>query len=466
MLGGLYNFVRISTQKYLSDCSGIISLINDKFPEPIRNPQYDQQPILMTCSRALVNRPIIRLTYFSVIILNFCVAFLFVYIWLSAARSSYFEQVDFTTFYRAGAMARDGLGKNLYDLAAQSEYQQKILTPGVIQKDVLPFNNPPFTAYPFILLSLLPLTSAFYLWTLLQIGMLFWLLSLLYRLSGSWSPPERWLLISGVLAFTPLLIGFMLGTFSLFLLVCLFQYYFSLKRDREVCSAVWLVLELIKPQLALVPGILLIGARRWKTVSFAAVLGLALVLVSVITFGMQTWFDFVRNINSASVTFNSFAIAPAIEYNLKGFLTLLMGNGRSSSINLISLAALILSFMLTLWIWRGSWQPKNEFFEVKVSLTIMLGLVLSLHLNPYDSLLIVLPAVLFYNYLRERKFAGAALGILLVSCPYIFLLDFFVISGSLGVHIPFIVMVVITGWIGFEFFRERQKGSLANVHGW
>jgi hypothetical protein len=404
-----------------------------------------------------VSRPIVRITVFTLILINCAIAISVIYIWMAAAQGDYFQHVDFTTFYAAGAIARDGLGPNMYDLGVQADFQVKVSKETINPTTFLPFNNPPFVVYPFILFAWLPLRSAFLLWTFLQLGLLLWLLFLLYRLSATWSSMERWLMITGVLAFTPLLIDFMLGTFSLLLLLCLFQFYLSLKNDRPVQSAAWLLVEFIKPQLALLPALLLLGARRWRTIFAASLLGLGLFLITSLSFGWRIWFDFIKNINSASTNFNSFAIVPAIEYNLKGFLTLLLGDSRASVINLISLAALFVSFGIVLWIWRDPWEMNLKILNVKFSLTIMLGLVLSLHLNPYDSLLLVLPAALFYDYLREKKPFGHAFGIFLICCPYIFLIYFFLINGLVSFHFPFVIMVVITLWISGEYFFRIKK---------
>jgi hypothetical protein len=415
----------------------------------------------MVRSQTTVKHFVIRLAGFALIALNCGVAIIFIYVWLSAAQRDYFAHVDFTTFYTAGSIARDGLGRSIYDINLQTQYQSKILNQVIPQADVLPFNNPPFTVYPFILVSRLPLRSAFLLWTILQSGMLLWLFYLLFRFSASWMPIERWLMISGVMAFTPLLVDFMLGTFSLLLLLCIFQFYLELKRERDVRSVGWLILEFIKPQIALLPGFLLLGSRRWKTIAAAIVIGICLAIITTLSFGWQVWLDFARNINAATRNFNSFGIVPAVEYNLKGFLTMLMGESRSGLINQISVAALLLSCVVVLWIWRGPWQVKLDAFEVKFSLTIMLSLVLSLHLNPYDSLLLVAPSALFYNFLRGKRSSGLAFGIFLVCCPYIFLYDFFILNGRMGFHFPFVLMVVITFWIAKELlFGSRQKGLI------
>lgn len=411
----------------------------------------------MTGNHLTVNRYIIRLISFAVIIINCAVTIVFVYIWLNASRSNYFEHADFTTFYAAGAIARDGLGARLYDLSLQAEYQAKLVQQDVGQSTFLPFNNPPFTAIPLILFASLPLKSAFYVWTIIQLCLLIWLLALLWSFSQSWSPLERWMMITGIMAFTPLLIDFMLGTFSLLLLLALFQFYIALKNERYWRGAAWLLVVFIKPQIVLLPGILLLGARRWKAIGAAVLLGAGIFLITSAMFGWGIWLDFLKNINSASSNFNTFAIVPAIEYNLKGFLTMLLGDSQAKLINLISLGALFVSFGGIFLLWRGPWYPNYKTFDLKFSLVILMSLIFSLHLNPYDSLLLVLPGVLFYNNLRNREKSGTAFGIFLLCWPLIFLLDFFILNGQIGFHTPFIVMMIFLIWELLDLSRADHN---------
>ena len=70
-----------------------------------------------------------------------------------------------------------------------------------------------------------------------------------------------------------MLYNFLLGAFSLFLLICLWQFYRALKNGREGQSGVWLAAGLIKPQNILLPGVLLLGARRWKAIAGAVLAG-------------------------------------------------------------------------------------------------------------------------------------------------------------------------------------------------
>jgi hypothetical protein len=92
----------------------------------------------------------------------------------------------------------------------------------------------------------------------------------------------------------------------------------------------------------------------------------------------------------------------------------------------------------------------------------MLSLVLSLHLNPYDSLLLVLPAVLFYNYLKLNS-SRLAFGIFMLCCPYIFLVDFFVLHGQMGFHFPFLLMVFMMAWMAKELLSGKTQKDVFAV---
>ena len=112
------------------------------------------------------------------------------------------------------------LGAQLYDLALQARYQQQLLGGRSFSEGLLPFTYPPHTAVLFVPLAWAPLSYAFYVWILAQCILLIWVFHIIRQLASDWQSPERWLLLTFTLAFPPLYLNFLLGHFSLWLLVC------------------------------------------------------------------------------------------------------------------------------------------------------------------------------------------------------------------------------------------------------
>src|SRR5947199_2460862 len=67
---------------------------------------------------------------------------------------------DFTIFYSAGKILREGLGTELYDETTQYRVQQEFAAGVSIRQGPLPYNHPPFEALLCVPFTYLPYVSA------------------------------------------------------------------------------------------------------------------------------------------------------------------------------------------------------------------------------------------------------------------------------------------------------------------
>jgi len=385
----------------------------------------------------------------------------YVGLWAMLATRGQFWQADFSAYYAGWSIVRDGHGAHLYDLDLQARYQENILNEGRFEGGVLPYLNPPYATLPFVSLALLSRSAAFWLWSLGQLLLLVWLLRVLSRLAQNWSPRERWLLFSGMLAFPPLFITCMLGTFSLLILVCVLHYVCALRRGHEGRAGLWLVLGTIKPQLMALPGLVVVGGRRWRALASVLLAGGVLVLVSGLLLGWASWIGFFQALQTVNTLFGEIGIVPTVMYNLKGTLALILGNEQGVLINRISMGAMVAASLATLAVWRGAWPAEDDpRFDLRMSLTLLLGLLFLPHLNPHDGLLLVLPALLFYRYLRQRNLPRGPYTAFVLSWPLLFLFSEFTVGGSLGIRGPVVAMGVLLIWIGKAMIDEARRDML------
>lgn len=398
-----------------------------------------------------------RLLLRGAFILNVSLALSYIGFWVIAAQQDLFWRADFSAFYTGWAMVRDGRGAQLYDTELQTIYQRQILEGRSFQNGLLPYVNPPHLTLLFAPLAWLPRPAAFLAWTACQLALLAALLILLWRLARAWQPHERRLLLIAVLAFPPLLYTLMIGAFSLLLLVSVLLFYLALKHARPTQAGWWLVLATIKPQAAVTPAALLLGARRWRAILSAIIITLILAVISIIGLGWPVWPGYLQILRAHSGLFGTYNVVPADMYNLKGALALLLGNTQAALINQVSFAALVVTAGLSVWLWRGAWAPQRPDFELRFALTLLLGILFSPHLNQQDSLLLVAPALLFYMYLRQRGLPRRAYAAFVLICPLVFLISAFFIRGKLGIQIPVLVMIVLAGWMGKALYDERKN---------
>jgi hypothetical protein len=367
-------------------------------------------------------------------------------LWVGMAVQGRFWQADFTAFYTGWAMVLDGRGAELYDLQLQAAYQGRLVSGRPEWQGVLAYVYPPHSALPPAPLALLPLGAAFYVWALLQLGMLALVLRWLCDICRDWDRQERLLLIASVLAFPPLLMTFQLGQLSLLGLLSLVGFYRGLKRGRTWEAAAWLVAGTGKPQVVLLAGALLVGARRWRVLGAVLVIFAAWAGLTTAFFGWSCWRDFLLLSRHNAEQFGTAGIYPLRMYNFKCLLTGLLGNSHTGWINVATLFLLMAAGLFVLWLWRGPWRPEAPDFDLRVALTLLVGLVCSPHLNPVDVLALVLPAVLFYGYVRRSGRGRAAVGVLLALGPLLFLVDSFATDAWPGSVRPFfLVMLLLAG---------------------
>lgn len=148
-------------------------------------------------------------------------------------------------------------------------------------------------------------------------------------------------------------------------------------------------------------------------------------------------------------------------YNFKGVLTGILGASHGALINGLSWAALAGSMLLTLWIWRGSWAPGDASFDLRMAFTLLSGMFFNLYLFPQDSLLLILPVILFYNYLRQRGLPIRLYSTFILLCPVILLISEFSIGDKLGIRIPVVAMIILLGWMSYALWKESRNDSRA-----
>lgn len=363
-----------------------------------------------------------------------------------AIRQDLFWRADFTAFYTGGAIVRDGLGNQLYDLNLQKAYQQKLLGERSFSDGLLSFINPPHVALLFAPLTNYSRPAALLFWTLCQTGLLIWLMVILWNFSNDWLRRERWLFLTGVLAFYPLFLNFLLGAFSLFTLNCFLMWITKLKHNKEKSTGIWLAAGSFKPQTIALPVLMLLFARKWQALLATMFGGAIIVAVSSIFLGPFIWPKFLNALGVFGVFFDQYGVYPAAMYNLKGTLAIGLGSSNASLINIISLSGFLISIGITGWLWYKPWQSDQPDFELRMGITIIIVLLFGLHVFPHDSLLLVVPAALFYEYLRRRNMPRRGYGIFLWICLPLFLIGESIIQDKLGIRLPVLAMLILLIW--------------------
>jgi hypothetical protein len=188
---------------------------------------------------------------------------------------------DFTVYYTAATILRNGLGHQLYDAHVQYEVQKRSVGVIASRQVLLPYIHPPFEALIFLPLSYLPYPQAFALWDLLNVGALFGVGLLLRKSVGGARPDSGVGICFGSLAFFPVFICFLQGQDSVLLLLFCGLGFNALKKRADLLAGCWFALGMFKFQFV-IPIVLLIGIWKWRRAAIGfVVVSTLLVLISV-----------------------------------------------------------------------------------------------------------------------------------------------------------------------------------------
>ena len=309
---------------------------------------------------------------------------------------------DFTIYYTAGTMIRQGMGHTLYDDAAQFKIQQQFAPNVATRLAALPFNHPPFEALIFIPLTYLSYRVAFLLWALLNVALIFTAMSLIRPYAPLLREWPAALIGLASLAFFPIFFALLQGQDAILLLFFYALTFVALKNNSFFSAGAWLACGLFKFHLVL-PFLLLMlvlqktaQARRKIFCGFLLV-GAVLGLVSLAMVGMQQMIFYPRYVLGLEATMARGAIMPSDMPNLRGALYLIASKLPHFDLAVVALSGVV--FALALCKLRSREERTDD---LKYSLAIITTVLVSYHGLGYDLCLLVIPIVLVGGWLKTR----------------------------------------------------------------
>jgi hypothetical protein len=334
---------------------------------------------------------------------------------------------DFTIYYTAGTMLRQGTGRNLYDDVKQFEVQKQFAPQVATRLGALPFNHPPFEAVLFLPLTWLSYQQAYLVWMLANLAMLTALPILLrpyVPLLATW-PAPAWTVLS--LVFFPIFFALLQGQDAILLMFLYGLAFVALKRDRLGAAGAWLACGLFKFHLVL-PFLLLLliqqrmFQQRKRILGGFALVGAALGVVSLAAVGVRQVIAYPHYVLSLERTMARGAIMPSDMPNLRGALYLLASKMPGFDLLAVALSAVV--FLVAAWILRARGDRVDERTnDLKFAFAIFATVLVSYHGLGYDLCILAPPVLLIVGSLKDgvtgntwsRLAMIAGLGVLLFS---------------------------------------------------
>jgi Glycosyltransferase family 87 len=317
---------------------------------------------------------------------------------------------DFASFYTAGQMVRSGESARLYAPALQWKIQQQFASTVEIRLGPLPYVRPPFEALLFLPFAYLRYPVACVLWMALQIALLLTvpiiLLPAVLPSIGGRGFDLATYSVQALLcvAFFPVGFDLIQGQDSVLLLVILIGALRLLLRGADLgCGAV-LALGLFKFHLVIPLLAILVLRKKWRAgVGFAGV-GVVLLGISLFMVGPSGFMNYPKYLWGLNQVPGLGMVKPQSMPNLRGLLTVLVGNGALPAWANWFLAGVVLAGVIVASRgWRG--EDRTSIIAA-FSLGIVVTLATSYYANSYDLTLLLVPLLLLGKKFWLREFLG------------------------------------------------------------
>jgi hypothetical protein len=305
---------------------------------------------------------------------------------------------DFTIFYSAGKILREGLGAKLYDESTQYRVQQQFAAGVSIRQGPLPYNHPPFEALLFVPFTYLSYFRGYLLWNGINLLILCSLPLLLRPHLPFLQRVPVPLCVFMALAFFPVFIALLQGQDILLLLLLFVLAYTRLNKGADFSAGCFLGLGLFRFHLVLPFVLILFLAKRRAAVLGLVSVGFALVLISMLIMGPRQALSYPAYVWHVEQTMaHRMTAVPVGMPNLRGLIDSLLQRALSKPIRDVLVALISIAFIIFA---STKWRERN--FDLAFSLGMITTILVGYHAFAYDLSLLLLPIALIANHVWER----------------------------------------------------------------
>ncbi len=320
---------------------------------------------------------------------------------------------DFRAFWSAGYIANTSGYARVYDLARLAEVQKQIAPPSdpSIAFEVAPVGLLPIFVTIFQVFALIPVTTSFTIWSILNlVGFFLYIWFFLHKLEV---PAWQRLAIMGLLAF-PSYQNLYAGQINLLLLICVGEFIRQVIEMREFRAGLWLGGLILKPQLLILVGPVLLLQRKWKLLGgFSTTIFAALVASFLLgkAAGLIGLFDILTKFSTGLPY-----IAPENMMNWR-MVGLRLSTFLPSTISWgIAAAGTAGTLVLTYFLWRKPLPSFSPDFLIVFTGTLAATLAVTWHSHNHMAMVLIPPMLYLYakKTLPDKLFNWWIFGLLFI----------------------------------------------------
>lgn len=325
-----------------------------------------------------------------------------------AGLNAYASTNDLAATLTGARIIRDGDGARLYDLGTQRAAQEQVVAPYITlgEDTLLPYIHPPFEAMLAAPLLGVPPGVLFLLWNGLMVlataGSVLLLARALPLAEGT-----RWPLIAAIVAFAPLHQVLQMGQSSPLVLLGLCGAYVALRRGQEGWAGAALALMVVKPQMLLVLGVVVLLQRRWRALLVCGGILAALSVAAMPILGPLWPLHYARFLAGIGRWGGNHNEYPSIMHNWRGLVYHLLGGSTTGTAGPLIGALTLASLGLLLWVcWRHraalGEQREGAASDLTWALACLIAILAAPHLYIHDLTLLIFPAWVIVHRLRAE----------------------------------------------------------------
>jgi alpha-1,2-mannosyltransferase len=203
---------------------------------------------------------------------------------------------DFSSFYAAGTLVRDGLAAQAYDQIAHFTREKAIFGPDA---HYYAFQYPPVFLLVAAAMAKVPYLPALAVWQAATFVIYILAIRAIITSSAETAAPDRlWILLA--VAFPAVFVNLGHGQNG-FLTVALFAGALVVLDRRPVIAGILIGLMIYKPQFGLMIPLVLLATGRWRVIIAAAATVIVLLLATWATLGPEVWPAFMASMTITRV---------------------------------------------------------------------------------------------------------------------------------------------------------------------
>jgi hypothetical protein len=280
----------------------------------------------------------------------------------------------------------------IYDIEAQRTWMVDHVNPNGFktQKDFDPFYFTPPNCVASMTFVPLPFAKGLIIWALLQLSLTVAVVTSLTRKTlAEWA--YFWLV---VLSGAGSRFNIIIGQTSFLMSGLIAGMYGAWLKDRQIIGGLLLAIAAcFKPHHCLVPIIMILAKRQWKSLASLIVSGVVIGLLTAQVLGLPAVLNYPANLHDLEQKTYSGNYFSSLNtcINFRAILGYVMDGGQAKLCgSVILLAAMVFCY----WIWRQSLLKGEKSYGLALLVTTAVGLACNLHAYFYDLTLLILPCAL------------------------------------------------------------------------